>query len=149
MIKATTNLADLYEADETAWLEAMVELLRQGAYGDLDYAHLAEYLSDMANRDRREVKSRLIVLIAHVLKWVHQPQRRAKSWSRTIVVQSQELSDAMGQGILRDHAEAVLADAYQKAVKRAATETELPVERFPAQCPYTLDQLLSFDVTAR
>ncbi len=147
MIKASTNLADLYEADETAWLDAMVELIRQGAYGELDYAHLEEYLSDMAARDRREIKSRLIVLIAHVLKWVYQPERRTISWRRTILVQGQELSDALGSGILREHATAVLADAYQKAVKRAMIETNLPLERFPTQCPYTVDQLLSFNST--
>lgn len=69
--QAVSALADLYESDETAWLEAMVELIHQGRISDLDYPHLQEYLADMARRDRREVKSRLTVLIAHVLTWAH------------------------------------------------------------------------------
>jgi hypothetical protein len=35
--KTTDSLADLYEADETAWLEAMAELIRDGRANGLDY----------------------------------------------------------------------------------------------------------------
>lgn len=67
----------LYERDETAWLETMAELIRLGRLDEVDYPSLAEYLTDMARRDRREVESRLTLLIAHALKWAHQPDRQA------------------------------------------------------------------------
>jgi hypothetical protein len=136
-------LAELYETDETAWLEAMAERIQQGRFEELDYPHLAEYLSDMARRDRREVKSRLMTLLTHILKWVHQPEQRSRSWHGTIIEQRQELSDHTSAGVLRNHAEAVLAEAYQKAIDRAVAETGLPVETFPNVCPFTLEQLLS------
>jgi hypothetical protein len=139
-------LPDLYEADETAWLEAMAELIGQGRTDELDYPHLREYLADMARRDRREVESRLATLLAHVLKWVHQPDRRSAGWRATVVEQRQELARLTDRGVLRNHAEAVLADAYAEAVERAAAETGLPATAFPADCPYSLDQLLSADV---
>jgi hypothetical protein len=41
-------LGVLYEQDETAWLEAMSELIRQGRLDEVDYPNLAEYLTDMA-----------------------------------------------------------------------------------------------------
>ena len=66
MIAKRTKLADLYEADETAWLDAMAELIRRGDYSELDYEHLQEYLSDMSLRERRAVESRLEVLIQRV-----------------------------------------------------------------------------------
>lgn len=141
-------LPDLYESDETAWLEAMSDLIQQGRYDELDYAHLGEYLTDMARRDRREVKSRLTLLIAHLLKWAHQADKRTGSWRCTIVAQRQELVDALGQGVLRNHAEAVLAKAYSGGVEQAAAETGLPTETFPGECPYTLDQLLSAEILA-
>src|SRR5438094_601214 len=53
--RAAKALPELYEADETAWLETMADLIRAGKYKELDYLHLGEYLSDMARRDRREV----------------------------------------------------------------------------------------------
>jgi hypothetical protein len=143
--RAAIGLSQLYEADETAWLEAMAELIQQARLDELDYAHLEEYLSDMARRDRREVKSRLTTLLAHALKWVHQPDHRSRSWRGTIVEQRQELSGLVVSGVLRNHAEAVLPEAYAEAVERAAAETGLAAESFPAECPYTLEQLLSAD----
>jgi hypothetical protein len=143
---AAVPLSELYELDETAWLEAMADLIAQGRRDALDYAHLQDYLADMARRDRREVESRLIVLLAHVLKWIHQPDHRSRSWRGTIIEQRQELEGLVGRGVLRNHAEAVLADAYRKAVERAVAETGLGAKTFPAACPYTLEQLLSSDL---
>lgn len=140
--------ATLYEVDETAWLEAAAELIRQGRMAEVDPDCLAECLSDMARRDRREVESRLIVLMTHVLKWFYQPDRRSGSWRATVVEQRQELEVLARRGVLRSHAEAVLDDAYLKAVERAAAETGLPPGTFPASCPYPLDRLLSPDILA-
>ncbi len=144
--RAAEDLPALYEADETAWLDAMAGLIRGGRLDQLDYLHLAEYLEDMARRDRREVASRLTVLIMHLLKWTHQPRKRSRSWRGTIVLQQQELADEAASGVLRNHAEAALPRAYAKAVKAAAAETGLAVKKFPAECPYTPDQLLSSEL---
>lgn len=138
----------LYESDETAWLETMAELIRLGRLEEVDFPNLAEYLADMARRDRREVESRLTTLIAHALKWAHQPDQRSGSWKSTIIEQRQELEGLVSRGVLRNHADAVLTDVYHKALERAAAETGLPTVTFPAACPYTLDQLLSGDVLA-
>jgi hypothetical protein len=115
--RETRSLACLYEADETAWLEAMAELIQQERWGDLDYAHLSDYLSDMARRDRREVESRLTTLLADLLKGTHQPRKRSRSWRSTIISQGQELESLAASGVLRNHAEAVLSEVYMKAVK--------------------------------
>ena len=139
---------DLYESDETAWLEAMAELIRQGRECDLDYAHLQEYLSDMARRDRREVENRVATLITHVLRWVHQPDHRSRSWRGTIIEQRQELSRLVERGVLHNHAEAVLAAVYAQAIERVAAETGLPAASFPEECPYSLEQILSADLPA-
>jgi hypothetical protein len=144
----TVPLGVLYEEDETAWLEVMSELIRRGRLDEVDFPNLAEYLADMARRDRREVESRLTVLIAHALKWVHQPDRRSGNWRSTVIEQRQELEGLVSRGVLRNHAGAVLADVYCKAVERAMAETGLPAGTFPATCPYSLDQLLSPDLFA-
>lgn len=142
------TLSQLYEADETAWLEAIAELIEQGRWGEIDYPHLGEYLSDMARRDRREVESRLATLLTHILKWTHQPDHRSRSWRGTIIEQRQELARHASRGVLRNHAEAVLADAYAEAIERAAAETGLAVDSFPNTCSYSLEQLLSSDFLA-
>src|SRR5205823_4273985 len=122
----TESLAALYTEDETAWLEAMAEAARRGDVAALDLDHLSEYLTDMALRDRRKVKSRLVVLLTHLLKWEFQPERRSRSWRTTVLNQRQRLADLAGSGVLRVHAENVLPEAYEDAVELAASETALP-----------------------
>lgn len=139
-------LPALYERDETAWLEAMAELARDGRAEDLDLGHLAEYLFDMARRDRREVESRLAVLLSHLLKWTYQPDHRSRGWRATVIEQRQELNRLAGRGVLRNHAQEVLADVYTEAVERAAAESGASRDRFPAECPYTLDELLTVEL---
>jgi len=136
------NLAALYEQDETAWLEAISALIRDGRLDEVDYPNLAEYLADMARRDRREVSSRLALLIAHLLKWRYQPDRRSGSWRLTIEEQRQELDELLESGVLRNHAVEVLAKVYVKGVRQATAETGLPDSTFPADCPFTLDDVL-------
>jgi hypothetical protein len=137
------DLRLLYERDETAWLEAMSALAASGQYAEMDFRHLSEYLADMAKRDRREVFSRLVVLLCHLLKWEHQPERRSGSWRGTIREQRRELRQLLESGTLRKHAEAVLADAYAEARRQAADETELNLDVFPVEGPRGLNELLA------
>jgi hypothetical protein len=133
----------LYQQDETAWLETMSRMAAEGRCADMDYANLSEYLSDMAKRDRREVSSRLVLLLTHLLKWEHQPDRRSGSWQGTILEQRRELRKLLESGTLRNHALAVLAEAYGDARKQAAAESGLPRETFPAECGWDLETLLA------
>lgn len=145
MVGTTPVLAELYLADETAWLDAMVDLIRSGAHAELDYANLGEYLHDMARRDRREVKSRLLQLLVHILKWEFQPDKRSNSWKRSIIHHSYELRQDAESGVLRNHLEEQLAEVYNIAVQEAAAETGLDEGSFPTESPYTLDELLTYE----
>lgn len=138
----TFSLAELFDLDETGWLEQMSALASNGDIASMDMRHLGEYLADMARRDKRETVRRLVVLLAHLLKWEHQPEKRSRSWDLTIQEQREELADLLESQTLRNHAEQGLADAYRKARRRAAVETELSEDSFPRECPFTLEQLL-------
>ena len=135
--------AALHEVDETAWLEATAELIRHGRLDAVEWDILAEYLTDMAKRDRREVYSRLVVLLSHLLKWEYQPDRRSGSWQGTILEQQRELRQLLESGTLRNHADAVFADAYSDARKQAAAETGLVRRAFPEECSWDLDGALA------
>lgn len=136
-------LPSLYHEDETAWLETMAQLVAEGRFDKLDCEHLSEYLSDMARRDRREVYSRLVVLLTHLLKWEHQPEKRSGSWRGTILTQRRELRLLLESGTLRNHAIASLAGAYQDAREQAAAETELPIDTFPARSAHSVEELIA------
>ena len=127
------SLAVLYEQDETAWLEAMAQLVAQRRYAELDHLHLSEFLADMAKRDRREVFSRLVILMSHLLKWQHQPDSRSGSWRGTIREQRRELRQLLESETLRNHAQSVLLDAYAEARKQASDDTEMSLGTFPLE----------------
>ena len=139
------KLARLYENDETGWLEQMSKLINERRYGELDYRHLGEFLLDMAKRDRREVLHRITTLLTHLLKWDYQPRKRSRSWRMTILTQRHELQDLLESRTLENHALEIMPKAYARAIKEAAAETGLADHRFPKDCPYTLDDLLSED----
>ncbi len=139
---ATTSLPDLYDTDETAWLEQMAELAARGDTAAIDLKSLSDYLSDMARRDKREVLRRLVRLLVHLLKWERQPEKRTRSWDLTIREQREELQDLLESGTLRNYGEQELVRAYRKAVRRVAVETDLSEDVFAEECPYTLEQAL-------
>lgn len=80
-----------YETDFYAWLMYNAELLRQGRFSEIDRNAIAEELESMGKREKRELISRLAVLIAHLLKWVYQPEKRSYSWECTIKEQRKEI----------------------------------------------------------
>jgi hypothetical protein len=140
---AEPKLSQLYERDETAWLERSAALIRAKRIKDLDFRHLQEFLDDMAKRDRREVNSHLRQLLVHLLKWQFQPRRRSRSWRLSIFNQREELGECLASKTLARHAEEVLPEVYGKAVKGAALETGLDQATFPKECPYSMEFLRS------
>src|SRR5437763_4986142 len=106
------QLYTLFDYDETAWLELTAALVAQGRFAEIDRGHLSEYLADMARRDRREVYSRLVTLLTHLLKWERQPDRRSGSWKGAIREQRRERRRLLESGTLRKHASAALEETY-------------------------------------
>jgi hypothetical protein len=137
---------DLYEADEHAWIAAQISALREGTFGRLDRTHLIEYLSEMTIRDRRELQSRLTVLLHHLLKTRLEPARLTRSWVNTILEQQREIQSIVrGIPSLGRQAEAIAAEAYPDAVRAASRETGVPAAQFPATSPWTVGAALAFD----
>ena len=136
-------LPTLYERDYVDWLQRNAALLRAGRLDALDAENLAEELEDMARSDVRAVRSHLEVLIAHLLKWTHQPQQRSSSWRGSIYNARRAIERRLQESpSLRRRLPELVADVYPDAVFNAANETGLPEASFPAECPYSIDALL-------
>ena len=144
----------LYEQDFDRWASRQVELLRQGKAQDLDIEHLIAEIEDMGKSSLRELESRFITLIAHLLKWQYQLDTLTehwqafedKSWRRTILEQRAQLRFLLGQvPSLKASLELAREEAYPAARRLAIKETEMPPETFPNACPYTVDELLDED----
>lgn len=132
-----------YEKDFYAWLLNSAQLLRQGKFSELDVEQVAEELEGMARSDKRQLLNRFAVLLAHLLKWQYQPEKRSKSWERTIREQRKRISLLLEESpSLKSEIDQKLSDAYEIAVLSAANETGLDDDRFPESCEYSLEEVL-------
>lgn len=132
-----------YQTDFQQWLEEQSALLKSGLFDRLDVGHLVEELESMGARDRRELINRLGVLLAHLLKWEFQPERRCTSWRLTINEQRRQLALILEESpSLHARLPEFLARAYRHGQQAALDETGLIQSPFPDECPYTLNQIL-------
>jgi hypothetical protein len=132
-----------YEQDFYAWTMENADLIRKGKLADLDLEHIAEELETMGRSERRELLSRLTVLLAHLLKWQYQPERRSTSWQLTLKVQRRDANRVLEDNpSLKAQRAELLADAYRTAVLIAASETNLAEHAFPSHCAFTFEQVL-------
>jgi Domain of unknown function DUF29 len=131
-----------YEDDLYAWTQEQAALLRARRPEGLDWDNLAEEIRAMGGRDRRKLESRLCVILLHLLKWQAQPALRGASWRRSLRLQRREIRKLLEQSpSLRREVPALIGEAYPDASKDAVDETGLPLDRFPADCPYTPDEV--------
>ena len=135
--------SSLYDRDFSAWSESQARSLRKRNVSDLDWDNLAEEIETLGRSERSEIRSRLVVLLLHLLKWQYQPAKRKPGWKASIV----EARDQLGRQLkenpsLKSYPASVLDKSYEIARLRAADETELAVESFPEQCPYLVERIL-------
>lgn len=136
-----TTLA--YDQDYYLWFADQARLLRAGQWQQIDVEHLAEELEDMGKREKRALRSRTVILLAHLLKYAYQPDHRSPSWIGTIREQRKQLQELMlDSPSLKPRFAADLEDGYLSATLLAAGETGLPETQFPATCPFSAEQLL-------
>ena len=140
-----TNAAAGYDEDEQAWLVEQAAALEAGRLAQVDREHLSEYLHDMAARNRRDLRNRLTVLLAHIIKCHAQPTRISRSWLSTIIVQQREIRAIINDSAtLQRYAQDKLASIARDALQQALVETGLRSEQVVLQdVPTDLDSILT------
>jgi hypothetical protein len=137
------NNAELYEHDFNAWIDQQINLLKVGKINEVDVEHLIEELEDMGKSNLRELESRFIILIAHLLKWQFQSDRQSSSWRGSIREQRAQLLHLLKKTpSLKRETDHAIANAYPDALEIAVDETGLAESHFPEKCPYSVEQLL-------
>jgi hypothetical protein len=145
-------MSDLYDDDFLRWTERQAALLRRRASGELaneeelDWLNLAEEIESVGASQKREVRSRLALIIQHLLKWRYQPELRSRSWETTLYVQRRDLLAVFEDSpSLRTFAESerILFSAFANG--RQAAERETGVLNIADVCPWTFEQVISSD----
>lgn len=135
--------ANLYETDFYAWTLEQSKLLKNSDFESLDIVNLVEEIESLGKQQRQELRNRLGVLIGHILKWNHQPERRSKSWWATIREQRREVLQLLQENpSLKPYLEEAIAFAYESGLDLVVRETPLDYSDLPESCAYTPEQLL-------
>ena len=135
-----------YECDVVVGAKNQAALIRTGQFDQLDLAHIAEEIEDVGKREQRELASRVAVLLAHILKWKFQPQKRSVSWTLTIKEQRRLLVRRVQKmpslsPMLSDPewVDEIWVDAKALAEK----ETGLDMSTYPEICPWSMTDVLT------
>ena len=128
---------ELYKKDFHAWCLNQCSLLASKRTDLLDWENLREELFSMGNREEHNLVNRLTQLFLHLLKWEYQPEKRSKSWIRSIEDQRDQIDYlVLKNPSLKSCFNICLEDAYPLAVRMAVRQTGLPKKVFPTQFPY-------------
>jgi hypothetical protein len=132
-----------YDGDVVAWANEQAQLLRAGRFSELDIEHIADEVEDVGKSERRQLFSRMSQLLAHLLKWRYQPERRGRSWLNTIRVQRRAISKHLAdmpslKPTFNDleWLELMWADAIVMA------ERETGIVECPETCVWTIDHVM-------
>jgi Domain of unknown function DUF29 len=133
-----------YEEDFYAWTVEQGRLLRTGELSAVDASNIAEEIESMGRSDRRELQSRLVVLIIHLLKWRFQPTARSSGWLGTIREQRLQIELILEDSpSLRPVVAQMMTRAYANGRVGAIEQSGLPEAEVPTTCPFTFEELLS------
>jgi Domain of unknown function DUF29 len=135
-----------YDSDFHLWSQTQAALIREGRFAEIDLENVAEEIETLGLSDKRAIKSRLEVLLLHLLKWQAQPEKRKGGWENSIEEAREAIIDLIGDSpSLKSYPAKVLAESYARARRKAARETGLAKEHFPTDCAFALSDVLNED----
>lgn len=137
-----------YEQDIVVWANEQAALLRAGKLSAIDIEHIAEEIEDVGRSEQRELASRMAVLLAHLLKWQFQPERRGSSWQTTLRIQRDAIERRLRKTpslrpMLKDAD--WISDMWGDARQTAADEMGIGVSILPETCPWPMETVLSHE----
>ncbi|MGA1409272.1 MAG: DUF29 domain-containing protein [Prochlorotrichaceae cyanobacterium] len=132
-----TKKISLYEQDILLWVEDTIAKLQNRDFENLDVEHLIEEVESLGISQRKELISRLIVILEHLLKrlYVNSPHDY-HGWERTIRTQRNDLEVLMEQV---PSLKTLWDQSFDKAWKIALKTVREEYHRvnFPTQWPHS------------
>ena len=138
-----SKTSNLYELDYVEWLESTSKHLKNREFESLDIENLIEEIETLSRSERREIESRLRILLMHLLKYKYQSTKRTNSWKYTIreprlrIIKSFKDSPS-----LKNHFQTIFTETYNDARALASDETGLDIAAFPQDCPFDIEHIL-------
>lgn len=139
----------LYQQDYYLWLLQTSKLLRAGKLDQLDIDNLIEEIDSMGKSEQKELKSRLVVLIEHLLKlkyWQSEKQDHERGGRNTVIEQRLQIDLSLEDSpSLRNLLDRFFLDCYNKARNSTLKRYQLASDLFPVEPCFTLEEILNCD----
>jgi hypothetical protein len=141
-----------YDDDFYAWTQYQAEVLRSMPVTDnrFDRENVAEEIETVGRNERDAVRSQIRRILEHFLKLAYSPADDPRyGWKGSIIDARTELDDKLSPTLKHD-IQAVLAKLYAAVRRRVANDLDEHGEQdaaasLPAECPFTIDQILADD----
>jgi hypothetical protein len=142
-VREETKRAAAKEADLYSWARRQAELLRAGRLSEIDPVAIAEEIDDVGMEEYHRLESALRVVMLHLLKWDHQPDRRSRSWTLSILEHRRRVHRRLRRSPgLKSQLDEALEAAYEDARLEASSETGLPLKIFPRKLPFGYGEVM-------
>ena len=132
-----------YESDVYGWAIDQAAHVRASRYDFLDVENVAEEIESLGRREFEVLVGDLEIIIQHMLKWDHQAERRAGSWTLSIAEHRDRVACTIDDSpSLIPRRDEALKRAYTLARYRAAIETDALLSTFPEDVPYIWTEIV-------
>jgi Domain of unknown function DUF29 len=139
----------LYDKDFYLWLQTTANLLETNKLAELDIKNLLEEIISMGKSEKKELKSRLITLIEHLLKleyWQIEKEDNARGWRNTVAEQRLQIELTLEDSpSLKNMLNDIFDECYVKARLYILKRYQLSPVLFPDQSPFSLEDALNPD----
>ncbi|HEV7995122.1 MAG TPA: DUF29 domain-containing protein [Stellaceae bacterium] len=142
----TTTPDTLYDEDFYAWTQRQAELLRHlpALDNELDLENIAEEIESLGKSDLRAARSLCQHIIEHLLKLEYSGlEEPADHWRDEIVEWRLQLEQILTRSIEAKLDVPALYRTALRLVRRLERDVPGLTSRLPADCPYTLEQIVS------
>lgn len=136
------NWSELVTTSHIETVEMVRRLVEDQEYEEAVIG-LHELEENMSQQQRKALKSHLVRLMIHLLKWRYQPDKRSTSWTRTIVNARIEIRDAREAMPSLNEAfiESIWEKAFQDAIAQAKAEMNLSRKDIFEPAPLTWEEV--------
>lgn len=147
--KIENESKNLYEQDFYLWLQTTANLLENNKFDELDIKNLIEEINSIGRSEKKELKSRLITLIEHILKleyWQLEKENNARGWRNTVAEQRLQIELTLEDSpSLRNMLDDIFEECYQKARQYILKRYQLSPNLFPENPPFSVTDVLNAD----
>ncbi len=117
--RTTVDWQELAATSHYQTAVAVQEALREGNIGEAALG-IQELVDALAKSERRALKSQLVRLMSHIIKWQLQPERRSRGWTASIGNARDEIAEIQEE--TPSLTRAVIEEMWDKTLEAAKRE---------------------------